>query len=1507
MSPFRLVCEMWKNLRPYQARPIKRRGYSRLLSPALEQRVLLVAFSEFVDPNPAPGNQFGYQVVPLSTGNVVITSPYDDAGGTDAGAVYLFNGATGELISTLTGSHANDHVGYRVVTVLANGNFVIASPEWDNGGIIDAGAVTWGSGTSGVSGAVNALNSLIGSSAQDLVGSGGVTALSNGNFVVSSPYWDNQGVADTGAYTWASGTAGIVGSVNASNSLVGTSADDSMFSGYVTALSNGNYLVALPDWDNGEIVDTGAVTWGNGTTGTSGPVSAANSLVGSSPNDRVGSEIIELLGNSNYVVGSHNWDNGLITNAGAVTWGNGATGITGVVSPLNSLIGSSPDDRVSRGTLEALSNGNYVVGSMFWNNGTAVRAGAATWGNGATGTTGIVSSLNSLVGSHSDDKVGQLVTPLTNGNYVINSAYWDNGDIVNAGAVTWGSGTTGISGPVSSANSLVGDKVDDEVGLGDITVLSNGNYVVRSQLWNNGLARNAGAVTWGNGSTGTTGVVSPLNSLVGSRADDYVGDEVIALSNGNYVVRSSYWSHGDTLEVGAVTWGNGSTGITGAVSPLNSFVGSNSYDHEYGGVTALSNGNYVIWSPGWDNGDIIDVGAVTWANGATGISGQATPFNSLVGTHEFDQVGSDRVIEVGNGNYIVGSSYWQNAGIVEAGAVTWGAGTTGICGEVSVANSLVGVSEFDAVGDLYFAKVLSHGNYLVATRGWDNGNLEDAGAVTWGNGTTGIIGGVSTTNSLVGLASNTFLDLIVLDPVNGTYICSFLNEGGGRVRVGSQSGPIVESVSWTLNGSALNITGTSESDTITVLSDAGVVKINANGVSIDTGIGIGSVTAVTVSGLGGNDVLKLDASLGALVVGTLLGGDGNDTLVSGLGNDTLDGGADVDTVSYVQGVAGLNNAGVKVSLALSTVQATGGAGKDKLLAVENLTGSNWNDTLTGNAGNNILAGGLGNDTLNGGLGADTLYGEGDNDSLTIDGSDLVVSGGQGNDKVTVAAGSGAITLNLTAGQIETVTATASTVGNTFNASGATWVVSITGGSGNDTITGGDMNDSLIGGAGDDSLVGQGGNDILTGGLGVDSFDGGEGNDSLTIDNLDTSVVGGVGLDKVTVSGATGGVTLNLTAGLIETVLASSSTFNNTFDATGATWAVSITGGSGNDTISGGNLNDTLNGGAGNDSLVGNGGNDTLTGGLGADAFDGGEGNDSLTIDNLDTSVVGGAGLDKVTVSGATGGVTLNLTTGQIETVLATASTFANMFDATGATWAVSITGGSGNDTIIGGNLNDTLTGGAGDDSLSGGDGNDTLTGGLGADVLIGNGGNDALKFDNLDTSVMGGSGLDTATVTAPTGAVTLNLFTGEIETVSATASTFHNLFDATGATWNVAITGGSGNDTLIGGLMNDKLTGGAGSDLLIGGDGNDTLTGGDGIDTVSYQTATGPVTVNLTTKKATGAAGNDTLATIENVIGSPFNDTITGDLLNNLLDGGDAIPGNDTLLGGGGVDSIINA
>src|SRR5258708_4802841 len=125
--------------------------HRRLFIESLEERRVLVApFAEFFDPDPSANDGFGSANVPLSTGNVVITAAFDDAGGQDAGAVYLFNGATGALISTLTGSHPNDRVGDFGVTALATGNYVVRSPFWSNDTASQVGAVTFGNSVSGV-------------------------------------------------------------------------------------------------------------------------------------------------------------------------------------------------------------------------------------------------------------------------------------------------------------------------------------------------------------------------------------------------------------------------------------------------------------------------------------------------------------------------------------------------------------------------------------------------------------------------------------------------------------------------------------------------------------------------------------------------------------------------------------------------------------------------------------------------------------------------------------------------------------------------------------------------------------------------------------------------------------------------------------------------------------------------------------------------------------------------------------------------------------------------------------------------------------------------------------------------------------------------------------------------------------------------------------------------------------------------------------------------------------
>ncbi len=143
----------------------------------------------------------------------------------------------------------------------------------------------------------------------------------------------------------------------------------------------------------------------------------------------------------------------------------------------------------------------------------------------------------------------------------------------------------------------------------------------------------------------------------------------------------------------------------------------------------------------------------------------------------------------------------------------------------------------------------------------------------------------------------------------------------------------------------------------------------------------------------GNDVLTAGSGNNELH-----GGAGNDLLYSGPGNDLLDGGTGSDTASYAHATAG-----VTVNLGLLGAQNTIGAGTDTLTGIENLVGSNFNDTLTGDNNNNVINGGLGNDILNGGGGDDLLIGGMGNNTLTGgSGADTFqwLKGNSGHDLIT---------------------------------------------------------------------------------------------------------------------------------------------------------------------------------------------------------------------------------------------------------------------------------------------------------------------------------------------------------------------------------------------------------------------------------------------------------------------------------------------------------------------------
>jgi Ca2+-binding RTX toxin-like protein len=480
-----------------------------------------------------------------------------------------------------------------------------------------------------------------------------------------------------------------------------------------------------------------------------------------------------------------------------------------------------------------------------------------------------------------------------------------------------------------------------------------------------------------------------------------------------------------------------------------------------------------------------------------------------------------------------------------------------------------------------------------------------------------------------------------------------------------------------------NLTGSSFNDTLTGDAGANVLDgglgddtLNGGG-GADSLIGgdgndnylvdqLGDVVSETnAAAAGGNDLVtsEIDYSLGANVenlqltgaavtgIGNSLdnritGSTGNNTLQGGLGNDSLDGGLGTDTASYAGATAG-----VTVTLATPGVaQNTVNAGTDTLTSIENLVGSDFNDTLTGDAGANKLEGGVGNDTLNGGAGNDSLDGGAGTDTASYAGTAAGVT-------VTLASSAAQNTVNA---GLDTLSGIENLTGSSFNdaLTGNTGANLLQGGVGNDTLNGGLGNDTLDGGTGHrhrqlrrhrsrrdrhpgdqprrrtpstpaldtltsiENLTGSSFNDTLTGNTGANLLQGGVGNDTLNGGLGNDSLDGGAGTDTASYAGATAGVTVTLaTPGVAQnTVNAGTDTLSSIENLTGSSFNDTLTGDAGNNILDGAAGNDTLDGGAGSDTVDGGSGDDRgiyrpSAAGVGdADTYKGNVGSDTLSLE-----------------------------------------------------------------------------------------------------------------------------------------------------------------------------------------------------------------------------------------------------------------------------------------------------
>ncbi len=610
--------------------------------------------------------------------------------------------------------------------------------------------------------------------------------------------------------------------------------------------------------------------------------------------------------------------------------------------------------------------------------------------------------------------------------------------------------------------------------------------------------------------------------------------------------------------------------------------------------------------------------------------------------------------------------------------------------------------------------------------------------------------------------------------------------------------------------------------------------------------------ADTISGLGGSDNVNAGAGND-----TVSGGDANDFILGGLGDDNLDGGAGTgDMAQYYDATSG-----VTVSLLLQgQAQNTGAAGIDTLVGFEQIGGSAHADTLTGDTGSNFLDGSGGNDILAGGDGNDTLVGG--------DGSDTL-NGGAGFDNASYNNAAGGVTVSLLTQNVAQNTGAA---GNDT----LSGIENLTGSGFADSLTGDSTSNNINGGNGDDTLSGLGANDTLLGGAGNDTMNGDDGNDNLQGSTGNDTLNGGAGFDTAGYGEFTAAVTVDLRiqgasqdtgAGGVDTL--------NSIE--------NINGGSGNDTLIGDDTGNFNFGGAGNDTMIGNGGDDQLTGGFGDDTID------------------GGAGGDVATWGDATNAVTVSLLLqGQAQNTGWGNDTLTNIEYLSGSSFNDTLTGDQFNNSLNGQNGNDTLNGGDGDDAVRGQNGDDIMSGGLGNDFLTGGEGSDVID---------GGDGIDrlgiSLVATDPQTGATIDLNITTAQDTGHGLDTITGIEHVNGTIYNDTLIGNAADNWLGNGIGgNDTLGGAAGNDLLDITGGDHVVDGGADNDTLGFNAAAAAVNVSLALQGAaqTTGIGNVTLSNVENLSGSDFDDTLTGDGNANTLSGS---AGDDTLSGGGGADVLL--
>ena len=307
-------------------------------------------------------------------------------------------------------------------------------------------------------------------------------------------------------------------------------------------------------------------------------------------------------------------------------------------------------------------------------------------------------------------------------------------------------------------------------------------------------------------------------------------------------------------------------------------------------------------------------------------------------------------------------------------------------------------------------------------------------------------------------------------------------------------------------------------------------------------VDIGTTENLELNANDGNDSFTATGNLAPLIAISVDGGAGDDTILGGNGADRLAGGPGKDFIDGNQGadvaLLGDDDDVFQWDPGDGSDTVEGGDGFDTMLFNGNNMSENFDVSANGqrvrffrNLGNITMdTAGVENIDLNALGGADNVVvndmtgtdltdvhvdlaqvpgsgvDDGQADNVTVNGTagdDVAIVGQQGSDLQVVNL-KPTVTVSASSPETDHLIVAAldgDDIVDASGVSGASALLSLDGGNGNDILVGGPGNDTISGGAGDDLLIGGDGIDTLDGGPGDDTLIQGENNtDGLVSDS-----------------------------------------------------------------------------------------------------------------------------------------------------------------------------------------------------------------------------------------------------------------------------------------------------------------------------------------------------------------------------------------------------------------------